>query len=63
VPATRKPPTQRLDYVLISWGLEPVAVSLPHYGDPDFAPFASISDHLPLAATVAAADTPSQARS
>jgi endonuclease/exonuclease/phosphatase family metal-dependent hydrolase len=59
VPGTRKPPTQRLDYVLISRGLDPEAVSVPHYGDPDFAPFASISDHLPLAATVVTAEAPS----
>jgi hypothetical protein len=45
--------------VFISWGLEPVAVSVPHYGDPDFAPFASISDHLPLAVIVAPAEAPS----
>jgi endonuclease/exonuclease/phosphatase family metal-dependent hydrolase len=55
VPGTPKPPTQRLDYVLVTQGLDPVAVSLPHHGDPDFAPFATISDHLPLSATVAAA--------
>ena len=29
VPGTRKPPTQRLDYVLVSQGLDPVAVSVP----------------------------------
>jgi endonuclease/exonuclease/phosphatase family metal-dependent hydrolase len=56
VPGTRKPPTQRLDYVLISPELDPVAVSVPHHGDADFAPFASISDHLPLAASVATAE-------
>ena len=59
VSGTPKPPTQRLDYVLMSRGLDPSAVSVPHHGDPDFAPFASISDHLPLAATVAAAEAPS----
>ena len=59
VPGTTKPPTQRLDYVLVTQGLDPVAVSVPRHGDPDFAPFASISDHLPLTATVAAADAPS----
>jgi endonuclease/exonuclease/phosphatase family metal-dependent hydrolase len=55
-PGTPKAPTQRLDYVLVSEGLDPVAASVPRHGDPDFAPFASISDHLPLAATVAAAE-------
>jgi endonuclease/exonuclease/phosphatase family metal-dependent hydrolase len=58
VPATPRPPTQRLDYVLVTQGLDPVAVSLPHHGDPDFAPFAAISDHLPLAATVTAGARP-----
>ena len=54
VAATPKPPTQRLDYVLVTQGLDPVAVTVPRQGDPDFAPFATISDHLPLTATVAA---------
>jgi endonuclease/exonuclease/phosphatase family metal-dependent hydrolase len=58
VPGTPKPPTQRLDYVLVTQGLDPVAVSVPRHGDADFAPFASISDHLPLTATVAAAEAP-----
>jgi endonuclease/exonuclease/phosphatase family metal-dependent hydrolase len=54
VAATPKPPTQRLDYVLVTQGLDPVAVTVPRPGDPDFAPFAAISDHLPVTATVAA---------
>jgi endonuclease/exonuclease/phosphatase family metal-dependent hydrolase len=54
VPGTPKPPTRRLDYVFVSDGLDPMSVSVPRYGDPDFAPFASISDHLPVTATVAA---------
>jgi endonuclease/exonuclease/phosphatase family metal-dependent hydrolase len=57
VAATPGPPSQRLDYVLVSKGLEPLAVSVPRHGDPDFAPFAAISDHLPLTATVAAEAT------
>jgi hypothetical protein len=44
--------------MLVTQGLDPVAVSLPHHGDPDFAPFAAISDHLPLAATVTAGARP-----
>jgi endonuclease/exonuclease/phosphatase family metal-dependent hydrolase len=52
-PGTPRPPTRRLDYVLVTDGLEPVDVSVPRFGDPDFAPFASISDHLPVTATVA----------
>jgi endonuclease/exonuclease/phosphatase family metal-dependent hydrolase len=55
LPGTTEPPTQRLDYVFVSDGLEPVSVSVPRYGDPDFAPFSSISDHLPVTATVVAA--------
>lgn len=58
VPGTSKPPTRRIDYVFVSDGLDPGSVSVPRYGDPDFAPFASISDHLPVTATVAAAGTP-----
>ncbi|MGH9229097.1 MAG: endonuclease/exonuclease/phosphatase family protein [Acidimicrobiales bacterium] len=54
VAATPRPPSQRLDYVLVTQGLEPVAVSVPRHGDADFAPFAAISDHLPVTATVAA---------
>jgi endonuclease/exonuclease/phosphatase family metal-dependent hydrolase len=54
VAATPRAPSQRLDYVLISDGLEPLTVSAPRHGDPDFAPFAVISDHLPVTATVAA---------
>jgi endonuclease/exonuclease/phosphatase family metal-dependent hydrolase len=54
VAATPRPPSQRLDYVLVTEGLEPVAVSVPHHGDADFAPFATISDHLPITATIAA---------
>ena len=54
VPGTPKPPTRRIDYVFVSDGLDPVSVSVPHYGDPGFAPFAFISDHLPVTATVAA---------
>jgi endonuclease/exonuclease/phosphatase family metal-dependent hydrolase len=58
VAATPRPPGQRLDYVLVSDGLDPVGVAVPRHGDPDFAPFASISDHLPVTATVAATGAP-----
>ena len=51
VPGTPKPPTRRIDYVFVSDGLDPVSVAVPRYGDPGFAPFASISDHLPVTAT------------
>jgi endonuclease/exonuclease/phosphatase family metal-dependent hydrolase len=56
VAATPRPPSQRLDYVLVTEELEPVAVSVPHHGDGDFAPFASISDHLPITATIGATE-------
>jgi endonuclease/exonuclease/phosphatase family metal-dependent hydrolase len=59
VRGTPRPPTQRLDYVFVTRGLDPVAVSLPRHGDPGFAPFARLSDHLPLTATVAAGEAPS----
>lgn len=55
VAGTPLAPSQRLDYVLISEGLEAVAVSVPRHGDPDFERFAVISDHLPVTATVTAA--------
>jgi endonuclease/exonuclease/phosphatase family metal-dependent hydrolase len=58
VAGTPRPPTRRIDYVLISDGLDPVAVWVPRYGDPGFAPFASISDHLPVTASVAATGAP-----
>jgi endonuclease/exonuclease/phosphatase family metal-dependent hydrolase len=53
VAGTPTPPTRRIDYVFASDGLDPEAVSVPHYGDPGFPPFASISDHLPVTATLA----------
>jgi endonuclease/exonuclease/phosphatase family metal-dependent hydrolase len=55
VAGTPKPPTRRIDYVFVSDGLDPESVSVPRYGDPGFPPFASISDHLPVTATVAGA--------
>lgn len=58
VAATAAPPTQRLDYVLVTARLDPVAVSVPVYGDPGFQAFASLSDHLPVTATVAAHPAP-----
>jgi endonuclease/exonuclease/phosphatase family metal-dependent hydrolase len=57
VAGTPKPPTRRIDYVFVSDGLDPESVSVPRYGDPGFPPFASISDHLPVTAAVAAGGT------
>jgi endonuclease/exonuclease/phosphatase family metal-dependent hydrolase len=54
VPGTPRPPTRRIDHVFVSDGLAPESVSVPRFGDADFPPFASISDHLPVTATVAA---------
>jgi endonuclease/exonuclease/phosphatase family metal-dependent hydrolase len=48
------PPTRRIDYVFVNDGVDPVSVSVPRYGEPEFPPFASISDHLPVTATVVA---------
>lgn len=45
-------PTQRLDYVLVTAGVEVVAVELPRHGEPGFEGFGALSDHLPLLAEV-----------
>jgi endonuclease/exonuclease/phosphatase family metal-dependent hydrolase len=47
-------PSQRLDYVLLSADLKPLSVSVPRHGQPGFERFATLSDHLPVTATVAA---------
>lgn len=47
------PPTQRLDYVLVTEDLEVVAADLPSSGDPGFDRYGPLSDHLPLTVTVA----------
>lgn len=47
-----RPPTQRLDYVLVGDGLDVVAADVPGPGDADLGRFAALSDHLPLAVTV-----------
>ncbi len=60
VAGTPRPPGQRIDYVLVTRGLDPAAVSVPRHGEPDFARFAAISDHLPVTATVAASGAPSR---
>jgi endonuclease/exonuclease/phosphatase family metal-dependent hydrolase len=51
---TPRAPSQRLDYVLLSADLKPLSVSVPRYGQPGFERFATLSDHLPVTATVAA---------
>jgi endonuclease/exonuclease/phosphatase family metal-dependent hydrolase len=47
-PGTTRAPSQRIDYVWVSAGIAVVDVSLPSPGDPGFATFARLSDHLPL---------------
>lgn len=42
------PPTQRLDYVLVADGLAVGRAEVPGAGDPGFARFGALSDHLPL---------------
>ena len=46
-------PTQRLDYVLVTEGLEVLSARLPSAAEPGFARYGELSDHLPLTVTVA----------
>lgn len=50
---TPRAPSQRLDYVLVSAELTPVSMSVPRHGQRGFEQFATLSDHLPVTATVA----------
>lgn len=43
-----RPPTQRLDYVLVTAGLVVVAAEVPDARDAGFERFAALSDHLPV---------------
>ena len=45
-------PTQQLDYVYVSPGVETVVVSAPRPGDDGFGRFAGLSDHLPVTAVL-----------
>lgn len=54
-----RPPDQRLDYVLVGAGLEVVDVALPASGEPGFARYGELSDHLPVTVTVVARSGPS----
>jgi endonuclease/exonuclease/phosphatase family metal-dependent hydrolase len=47
-----RPPTQRLDYVMVTAGLDVVAAEVPGAGDADLDRFAALSDHLPVAVAV-----------
>lgn len=47
------PPDQRLDYALVGSDLEVIDVAVPAFGDPDFARYGGLSDHLPVTVTVA----------
>ncbi len=46
------PPTQRLDYVLVSADLAVVAAECPSPDEPGFARYGRLSDHLPLVVSV-----------
>jgi endonuclease/exonuclease/phosphatase family metal-dependent hydrolase len=50
---TKKRPNRRLDYVLVPPGPEIRQVTVPRHGDEGFALFTRVSDHLPVAATLA----------
>jgi endonuclease/exonuclease/phosphatase family metal-dependent hydrolase len=49
---TTKRPNRRLDYVLVPAGAEVVRVSVPRPGDEGFDVFTTVSDHLPVVATL-----------
>jgi endonuclease/exonuclease/phosphatase family metal-dependent hydrolase len=51
-------PTQRLDYVLVRGPLDVVDAVVPVVGDPRFDRYGAISDHLPVAVTVATPPAP-----
>ncbi|HKE73516.1 MAG TPA: endonuclease/exonuclease/phosphatase family protein [Acidimicrobiales bacterium] len=51
-PGTDRPPTQRIDYVYASTGVEVASISVPRFGEPGFPVFAELSDHLPVSAEV-----------
>jgi endonuclease/exonuclease/phosphatase family metal-dependent hydrolase len=46
------PPTQRLDYVLVTDGLAVAAADVPGAGEEGFERFAGLSDHLPVTVSV-----------
>lgn len=52
-PGTTALPTQRIDYVYVSAGVEVVSADVPGPGAAELAPFASLSDHLPVTAELA----------
>lgn len=52
------PPNQRIDYVLVGDDVTVESVWAPRFGDPGFGRLAELSDHLPVAATIAWPDHP-----
>jgi endonuclease/exonuclease/phosphatase family metal-dependent hydrolase len=46
-------PTQRIDYVLVTDGLDVLSAWVPSVGEPGFERYGALSDHLPLLVTVA----------
>jgi endonuclease/exonuclease/phosphatase family metal-dependent hydrolase len=49
---TTKRPNRRLDYVLVPAGAEVVHMHVPRPGDDGFETFTTVSDHLPVVATL-----------
>jgi endonuclease/exonuclease/phosphatase family metal-dependent hydrolase len=50
------PPAQRLDYVMVGPGIELVEVTVPAHGEPGFARYGQLSDHLPVTVTLSMTD-------
>lgn len=51
-PGTKKPPTRRIDVVAAGDGVSVEDATVPRFGEPGFEVFPSLSDHLPLSATL-----------
>lgn len=49
---TKKPPTRRIDVVAAGDGVSVGEVTVPRFGEAGFEVFPSLSDHLPLSATL-----------
>lgn len=54
----RGPPSQRIDYVWVSAGVEVVDAQVPAHGDVGFERYPVLSDHLPLTVTLDVAPDP-----
>lgn len=49
---TTRPPTQQLDYVYVPAQVTDVELRVPRVGEDDLAPYARLSDHLPVTAVL-----------